>query len=122
MRKNIFQVLKAVLAAVLFSLASVLIFTIIIQLFALPMDAVKPVNQVIKILSIAAGGLIFIRGEKGLLKGIIFGVAAVILTYLLYGLISMSLSISWFFLAEIAMGAVAGGISGVIAVNLKKNA
>lgn len=122
MRKNIFQVLKAVLAAVLFSLASVLIFTIIIQLFALPMGAVKPVNQVIKILSIAAGGLIFIRGEKGLLKGIIFGVAAVILTYLLYGLISMSLSISWFFLAEIAMGAVAGGISGVIAVNLKKNA
>lgn len=122
MRTNIFQVLKAVLAAVLFSLVFVLVFTIIIQLFSLPAGAVKPVNQVLKILSVVAGGLIFIRGDKGLLKGIIYGVLAVIVTYLLYGLISMSLSISWFFLLELAIGALAGGVSGVIAVNIKKNA
>ena len=61
MRTNVFQVLKAVLAAVLFSLAFVLIFTVIIQLFSLPMNVVKPVNQVFKIISVAAGGLIFLR-------------------------------------------------------------
>lgn len=122
MRKNIFQVIKAVLASVLFSLAFVLIFTIVIQLFSLPMAAVKLVNQAFKIISVAAGGLLFIRGDKGLVKGIIYGISAVILTYLLYGLISSSLSVSWLFLAEIALGAVAGGISGVIAVNIKKNA
>ena len=93
MRTNIFQVLKAVLASVLISLAFVLVFTLIIQLFSLPMNVVKPVNQVFKIISIVAGGLIFIRGEKGLVKGLIYGVIAVLLTYLLFGLISLSLSI-----------------------------
>ena len=48
MRTNIFQVLKAVLASVLISLAFVLVFTLIIQLFSLPMNVVKPVNQVFK--------------------------------------------------------------------------
>ena len=97
MRKSIFQIVKAAAAAVIISLAFVLIFTLIIQLFSLPLDAVKPVNQVFKIISIAAGGLIFIRGEKGLIKGAIYGLAAVLVTYLLYGLISGSLAVSWKF-------------------------
>ena len=122
MRKNIFQIVKSSAAAVIISLVFVLVFTLIIQLFSLPLDAVKPVNQVFKIISIAAGGLIFIRGEKGLIKGVIYGLIAVLVTYLLYGLISGSLSISWKFAIEILLGVVAGGISGIIAVNIKKSA
>lgn len=122
MRKNIFQVLKAVFAAVLFSLAFVLVFTIIIQLFTLPQTAVKPVNQVFKILAIAAGGLIFIRGDKGLIKGAIHGVCSVFLTYIVFGIISMSFALSWLFIIELLVGAAAGAISGVIAVNIKKSA
>ncbi len=122
MRKSIFQIVKAAASAVIISLAFVLIFTLIIQLFSLPLDAVKPVNQVFKIISIAAGGLIFIRGEKGLIKGAIYGLAAVLVTYLLYGLISGSLAVSWKFAIEILLGVVAGGISGIIAVNIKKGA
>ncbi|MDE6001585.1 MAG: TIGR04086 family membrane protein [Clostridia bacterium] len=122
MRKNIFQIVKAAAAAIILSLLLVLIFTLIIQLFSLPTGAVKPVNQVIKILSIIGGGLIFIRGDKGWLKGIIYGVAAVLITYLLYGLIAHSLSISWKFAIEILIGAAAGAITGIIAVNIKKGA
>lgn len=121
MHNNVIQIIKAVLAAVLVSLLFSLIFTVIIQLFTLPMTAVKPVNQVFKIISIAVGGLIFLRGDKGLVKGIIYGLIAVIITYFLYALISGTLSISWKFVIEILLGAVAGGISGVIAVNLKKS-
>ena len=122
MRKNIFQIIKAAAASVIASLLFVLIFTLIIQLFSLPLGAVKPVNQVFKILSIVAGGLIFIRGDKGWLKGIIYGFIAVIVTYLLYGAISHSLSISWKFLLEILLGVASGAITGIIAVNIKKNA
>ncbi|MDE6597661.1 MAG: TIGR04086 family membrane protein [Clostridia bacterium] len=122
MRKNIFQIVKAAAAAIILSLLLVLVFTLIIQLCSLPMGAVKPVNQVIKILSIIGGGLIFIRGDKGWLKGIIYGVAAVLITYLLYGLIAHSLSISWKFAIEILIGAAAGAITGIIAVNIKKGA
>ena len=122
MRKDIFQIIKAASAAVIVSLLFVLIFTLIIQLFSLPLGAVKPVNQVFKILSIVVGGLIFIRGDKGWLKGMIYGFIAVIVTYLLYGAISHSLSISWKFAIEILLGVVSGAITGIIAVNIKKNA
>lgn len=120
MRANILQIVKAVLAAVIISLAFVLIFTVIIQLFSLPTTAIKPVNQVFKVLAIAGGGLLFIRGEKGLVKGIIYGLIAVVITYLLYSLIAASFMMSWKFIFEILLGAVAGGISGVLAVNIKK--
>ncbi len=122
MRKNIFQIAMSAAAAVVISLVFVLIFTLIIQLFSLPLGAVKPVNQVFKIVAIAAGGLIFIRGEKGLIKGLIYGITAVLATYLLFGLISCSFDISWFFAIEILIGAVAGAITGVIAVNIKNKA
>ncbi len=122
MRKNIFQVVKASSASVIVSLIFVLVFTLIIQLFSLPLGAVKPVNQVFKILSIVVGGLIFIRGDKGWLKGIIYGLIAVIVTYLLYGAIAHSLSVSWKFAIEILLGVVSGAITGIIAVNIKKNA
>lgn len=120
--KDIFQVVKAAAAAVIASLIFVLIFTLIIQLFKLPLGAVKPVNQVFKILSIVVGGLIFIRGHKGWLKGMIYGFIAVMLTYLLYGAISHSLTISWKFVIEIVLGIASGAITGIIAVNIKKNA
>ena len=94
MRKTIFQIIKASAAAIVISLLFVLIFTLIIQLFSLPTTAVKPVN----------------------------GLIAVLATYLLYGLISRSLSVSWTFAIEIVLGIVAGAISGVIAVNIKKGA
>lgn len=122
MRKNVFQIVKAAAAAVVVSLLFVLVFTLIIQLFSLPTEAVKPVNQVFKIISIAVGGLLFIRGDKGLIKGIIYGLVAVLITYFLYGLIASSLSISWKFAIEIVLGMAAGGITGIIAVNIKKAA
>lgn len=122
MRKHIFQVAEAAAAAIIISLLFVLVFTLINQLFSLPVGVVKPVNQVFKIISIAVGGLIFIRGGKGLLKGLIYGLIAVVITYLLFGLIAHSLTISWKFVLELLLGAAAGAISGVIAVNVKKGA
>ena len=122
MRKHILQVVKATAGAVIFSLVFVLLFTLLIQLFSIPTGAITPVNQVFKVISIAAGGLIFIRGEKGLIKGAIFGLFAVVITYLLYGAIAHSLTISWKFAIEIVLGVVAGAISGIIAVNIKKSA
>lgn len=122
MRTHIFQVAKAVLGAILISLAFVLVFTVIIQLFSVSLTAIKPVNQVFKILAIVGGGLMFIRGDKGLIKGAIHGVAAVVLTFLLFGLIAGTLSFDWKFVLELLTGAVAGGITGVIAVNIKRKA
>lgn len=119
-KSAVLQILKATCAAVVFSLIFVLVFTIVIQAASLTSAVIKPVNQVFKIVAIAGGGLLFIRGDKGLLKGAIYGVCAVLLTYLIFSIISGGFSISWLFVVEILIGAAAGGISGVIAVNVKK--
>lgn len=119
MRNHIFQIAKAVAAAVIISLAFVLAFTLVIQLFSIPTSVVKPINQVLKILSIAAGGLIFIRGGRGLIKGAIYGVIAVVVTYFLYAAIAGAISFSWKFLVELIIGGAAGAVSGIIAVNIK---
>ena len=119
MRDNVLQVLKATLAALIFSLLCVLIFSFIIQLFSVSTDVIKPVNQVFKILAIALGGILFIRGGRGLFKGAVYGVCAVLVTYLLFSIISSSFAVTWLFALEIALGAVAGGISGIIGVNIK---
>lgn len=120
MRENVFQVLKATLAAVIFCLACVLIFSLIIQLFSLSTDAVKPVNQVFKTLSIAAGGVLFIRGGRGLIKGAVYGVIAVLVTYVLFSVIASSFAVTWLFALEILLGAASGAISGIIGVNIKR--
>ena len=119
MRDNVLQVLKPTLAAAIFSLLCVLIFSFIIQLFSVSTDVIKPVNQVFKILAIALGGILFIRGGRGLFKGAVYGVCAVLVTYLLFSIISSSFAVTWLFALEIALGAVAGGISGIIGVNIK---
>ena len=119
-KSAVLQVLKATCAAVVFSLVFVLIFTLVIQLASLTSAVIKPINQVFKIVAIAGGGLLFIRGDRGLIKGLVYGVCAVLITYLLFSVISGSFSISWLFILEIVLGAAAGSISGVIAVNIKK--
>ncbi len=122
MRKSAaLQVLKATCAAVVFSLVFVLVFTLIIQAASLSSAVIKPVNQVFKILAVAGGSLLFIRGDKGLVKGVINGVCAVLVTYLLFSIIGGSFSIRWTFVFELLLGAAAGAIAGVIAVNIKKS-
>jgi putative membrane protein (TIGR04086 family) len=120
LKKSILQITKAVAMSVIVALALVLIFTFIIQIFSLPSSVIKPVNQVIKILCIVAGGLIFIRDEGGLVKGGIYGALAVIVTYLLFAIIAGEFAFSWTTIVEFIFGSIIGGIVGVIAVNIKK--
>ncbi len=120
MRENVIQITKAVLAAVIFSLVCVLVFSLLLELFSISVTAVKPVNQALKIVAIALGGILFIRGGRGLVKGVIYGLIAIVATYLLFSIISSSFSVTWLFALEMALGAVAGGISGIIGVNIKR--
>lgn len=120
-KNSIFQVVKATLAAIVFSLVFVLVFTLIIQLASVSSNVIKPVNQVFKIIAIAVGTLLFIRGDKGFLKGGIAGLLSVLLTYFLFGIISGSFSVRWTFVFEILLGIAAGAIGGIIAVNVKKS-
>lgn len=120
-KESFVQVLKATLCAVVFSLAYVLVFTLIVHLTQLSSTVIKPVNQVFKIIAIALGSLLFIRGQKGYIKGALTGLTTVFVNYIVFSIISGSFSLSWTFLLEILISSSSGLIAGIIAVNLKKS-
>lgn len=99
----------------------VLILSLLLYLFPISESVIKPVVQVVKILSLAVGNLVFLKGERGLLRGLICGFLASLLCLLLFGLIGGDLRLSALTVLELFLGMIAGGISGILAVNLKKS-
>ena len=116
---HLLQIVKAVVLAVLFCLVPVLIFSLVLKFASLSDSVIKPVNQFIKVFAILFGCFFALRGEKGWLKGIAAGLLTVMLTYLVFAMVGGDFSMSWLIVAELAFGAVAGLLSGIIAVNVR---
>ena len=116
---HLLQIVKAVVLAVLFCLVAVLIFSLVLKFASLSDSVIKPVNQFIKVFAILFGCFFALRGEKGWLKGIAVGLLTVMLTYLDFAMVGGDFSMSWLIVAELAFGAVAGLLSGIIAVNVR---
>lgn len=116
----VFQIAKGVVIAVVFSLAAVLVFALAIKIFSIPSEAITYVDQVIKAAAILVGCIFSLKEDKGLLKGAITGVIGVVLTYFIFSAIGDEFNFSLLFLLELLFGAVIGGISGIIAVNIRK--
>ncbi len=121
LKESLVQIAKATLFAIAFSLVYVLVFTLIIHLTQLQTSVIKPVNQVFKIIAVALGSVLFIRGQKGYIKGAAVGLCTVILSYILFSVIGGSFAIEWTFIVEILTSVAAGAVTGIIAVNLKKS-
>jgi len=109
-----FQILKATVNALLITLVSVLVFALIIKFASLSDSVIKPVNQMIKLVSIFLGCFISLREGKELVKGVIAGLIFTVLSFLIFSLLAGSISFDWFTVIDIVCGAVLGGISGVI--------
>lgn len=121
LKESIIQIAKATLFAIVFLLVYVLFFTLIIHIAQLSSAVIKPTNQVFKVIAVALGVLLFIKGTKGYVKGAISGVAIAVLGYFVFAVISGSFAINLTFLLEILISVVVGLIAGVAAVNLKKS-
>lgn len=117
---QLLQIVKAVVLAVLFCLAAVLVFSLVLKFTALSESVIRPVNQCIKVFAILFGCFLAVRGEKGWLKGIAVGIFTVMLTWLVFAMVGGDFSLSWLIFAELAFGAVAGLLSGIVAVNVRR--
>lgn len=111
---------KGVIISLVFSLVSVLLFALIIELFNLPLTVVKPVNCILKILAVCIGTLFAVKEGKGLIKGVTLGLIISFATFLLFGTIGGEINFSLPFLWELLLGGAVGGISGIIAIAIKK--
>ena len=115
----LFQIVKGTGIAVLFALVATVLFSFILRLTPVPDSVIMPVDQCIKALAVLFGCLFSLRGEKGWLKGLAVGMLTVALTGFVFSAIARDFSFSLLLLAEFAFGAVAGLLSGIVAVNLR---
>jgi putative membrane protein (TIGR04086 family) len=113
-------VIKGSFCAVIVTLISVLIFAFVISSAMLTDNVIKSVNQFIKILSVFLGCMFFVRGSAGLLRGALIGAISTLITYLLFSLFGSQMQFGFPFIIDLVFLLVVGGISGVIAVNVKK--
>ncbi len=117
---GIFSIVKGVGLALACSFLSTLIFACILRASSLPDKAIYPVNQTLKVVFVLLAGILFVRGEKGWLKGGAIGLLYTALSYLTFSAIGGDFSLSWLILIELALALFAGVLGGVIGVNLRR--
>lgn len=114
------SILKGVATSVIITLVGILSFAFIIKIAYLNSTVIKAVNQFIKILSIFLGCFVFVRENKGILKGGLVGGFTAIIVHLIFALMGGDISFGGLFIIDLLFQIIIGIISGVIAVNLRK--
>ncbi|MBQ7712822.1 MAG: TIGR04086 family membrane protein [Clostridia bacterium] len=121
--RQILDIVKTVVIAILISMVSVLVFALVVKSTDVGEDVIGYVNLAIKILSVVIGCLVgFRRGSGfGWLKGVISGLLYVVTSFLVFSAISGEFSLADVSVLDLVTGAVVGLLSGVLTVNLKKS-
>lgn len=119
-QKGVFQVIKAVAVALLCSVLLCAIYALVLRVAPMADVAITVVTQVLKGVSLATGTILFLKGERGLIKGAVCGLLFSMLGYLTFSALGGDFSLSWLIALEILLFAAVGGLTGVAAVNLKR--
>lgn len=120
---NSISVAKGVMVAVCISLVLVLLFAFLLKFTNIPESTIKPVNQVIKGLSILMGVFVGLKRKKelGLVSGLLIGLIYTIAAFLVFSCLGGVFAFDLTLLTDLLFGAVMGAICGIICVNLKKS-
>lgn len=112
--------MKGLGAALVVSIAGVAVFALLMQWIRPSEGAVRIFNQVLKLVSIAAGVYVAVgRGQEGgLLKGALVGLVYMALGVGVYALLSGQGAPWTAYLADLGMGVAAGGIIGMLLSNM----
>ena len=114
--------IKGSLSALSFSLILVLIFAFMLRFFAISDGLITIIIEIIKGASILGGTIIAMKKckEMGFLTGLAIGIAFTALSFTLFSILdSFTFEFSRTLLKDLLFGSLIGGISGIIAVNLR---
>ncbi len=116
------NVLKGSLVALSVSLVGILIFAFFIKYVAVPTEAIKPINQVIKAISLLVGAFVALRkvDQMGLINGLLIGLSYTILAFLVFSILDGNFEFSKSLVNDLLFGGLIGGICGIISVNFRK--
>lgn len=115
--------LAGTMIAVCVSLILVLVFAFMLKFTNIPDSAIKPVNQIIKGVSVFVGVFIGLKKtrEMGLVSGLLIGFIYTILAFLIFSVLSGHFVFDISIVTDMVFGAVIGAICGIICVNIKKS-
>lgn len=111
--------LKGTLISMIFTIAVILLFALIIKETALSNNVIGPVNQVIKIAGILAASYFAVKGmaEKQWLCGGITGLMYMLLSYLIFSLINGAFGRVELLFSDLLMGLLIGTVFAIIAAS-----
>ena len=115
------QLLRGLLFSICTTLVCILVFALLMQWIRPSDNAIRIINQLIKLFSIFIGARFMLRGdpEKGLVNGALLGLCYMALGVGLYALLSGQQLPFAAYLSDIAMGVAGGGIFGAILQGFK---
>lgn len=118
----IISTIKGALSSVAISLVAILVFAFVIKLTGMSDGLVKPINQVIKIISILVGTIFAVKKskQKSLVCGIFVGLLYTIIAFVVFSLLNGGFSFSTSLLIDIVFGILIGAICSVIAKSLQR--
>ena len=112
---------KGNLYALILSLGCVAILALVVKFASLPTGAVKPIVQVIKVLSIFLGVMVALRGveKRGWLHGGILGIVYTVLAFFVFSVVDGDFSVTAGLLTDMLF-AVAIGVISACLVNFRR--
>ncbi|MCL2862274.1 MAG: TIGR04086 family membrane protein [Firmicutes bacterium] len=121
-RKPVFEVIKAVIVAVIFSLVAILLLALFIRVLNIGAGAIPIINQVIKGISILFACLICLRIPKnGWIKGLFVGLIYIVIAFILFSILDNgNFNFGLNLLNDTAIGGVSGMISGILAIAIRR--
>lgn len=116
------RLLRGLLASIGVTLVCVLLFALLMQWLKPSDNAIRVVNQLIKLGAIFAGVWLMVGrgGERGLALGALLGLCYMGLGVGLYALLSGQQLPFTAYLSDIAMGIAGGGICGALVQNVRR--
>ena len=115
-----FHIIKGVGLALAVALLGVVILASVQTILPMQSGVVYTINQVLKLVALGLGVLVFVRGERGFLQGIAIGLLFTALSYLAFSALGGSFALSWLIFIELLLAVVVGGLCGGVAVNLRR--
>jgi len=114
--KGIATILKGAIFALIISLVAILLFAFIIKLTSLSDGLIKPINQIIKVVSILFGCFLGFKknNTKTLINGILIGILYTILAFVLFSALNGCFELSKTIFIDILFGGIVGAISSVV--------
>ena len=110
------------IAGVCVSLVLVLIFAFMLKFFPISDGIIRPINQVIKCLSLLFGAFIALRKHKenGLVTGLLIGLLYTLFAFVVFSALDGNFEFNKTLVNDLLFGGIIGAIAGIIAVNFGK--